>query len=113
MSARPDGHPAGRWLLPLLVVLLVLGHICDLSAFAHLDAHHHAEGSTDQQLTSCDAMPTAASAGQTRTGSIPGVAVALAVIDEAPAHRVAAVVERRAALVDRPPLFLLHAALLI
>jgi len=113
MSARPDGHPARRWLLSLLVVLLVLGHVCDLSAFADLDAHHHTDGSTDQQLSSCDAMPAAASAGETRTGSMPDVAVALTVIDEAPAHRVASIVERRTILVDRPPLFLLHAALLI
>ena len=57
-------------------------------------------------------MPAAASPGQARIAPTPGVAVALPV-DETPARRIASVVEGRAPLIGRPPLFLLHAVLLI
>ena len=113
MITRRHRRAAGRWLLPLLVVLLMLGHVCDLSALAVLDAHHHAHGDGDAQLGSCEAMPAASSTGQARACPAPIVAVAPPVVDEAPARTDASVVEARPGVIDRPPLFLLHAALLI
>ena len=113
MTTRRHRHAAGRWLLPLLVVLLMLGHVCDLSALAALDAHHQTHGDGHAQLGSCEAMPAASSTGQARVCPAPIVAVALPVVDETPVRTGASVVEARPAIIGRPPLFLLHAALLI
>src|SRR5918996_1241656 len=110
--------PAARWLLSFLVVMLVLGHVCELPAYVELASHHHSpEGPADEQLSSCDAVTATSNSGhyqvhyQVWTGL--DMAVALPVIDAAPVGRTLQSVEDPARLPSRLPLFLLHAALLI
>jgi hypothetical protein len=104
---------AWRWLLSLLVVLLVLGHLCDLEAFAALADHHASPAAdhTDELLSPCEPAPA--------TSTTPAhVWTALAVSGDVPrAASAPAQVSRRAEtsvrLGHRPPLFLLHASFLI
>ena len=119
--------PAARWLLSFLVVMLVLGHVCELPAYVELASHHHSaegnahehspEGPADEQLSSCDAVTATSNSGhyqvhyQVWTGL--DMAVALPVIDAAPVGRTLQSVEDPARLPSRLPLFLLHAALRI
>ena len=97
----------------MLVLLLVLGHVCDLAAFADLDAHHSVDGHSDEQWSSCDAAPATSSPGHARVWTALEIAAPFPAADSAPAHRPARFPEDSAALVDRPPLFLLYASLLI
>jgi hypothetical protein len=97
----------------MLVVLLVLGHVCDLAAFAHLDAHHAADGHADEQLGPCEAVPVTSSPGHTQVWAPLESAMALPVAGVVPDRRVVSFSEDPATLADRPPLFLLYASLLI
>jgi hypothetical protein len=108
-------------LFPLLAVLLVLGHVCDLPAYAETagaphsaeDSHHHSDGQEREQLTSCDPVSATSSPGYTHPYVGLGTARALPASGSISAHPVARSFEDRATLLVRPPLFLLHAALLI
>lgn len=104
---------AWRWLLPLLVVLLVLGHVCDLEAFAELADHHATAtgGHTDELLSTCDAAPATPSSAPTLVWVALDVLASLPTVGAAPVreHRPS---ETSSRVVHRPPLFLLHASLL-
>jgi hypothetical protein len=128
MLGLPGRIPAARWLFSVLVVMLVLGHVCDLPASVVAASHHHSaagethdqshEGPTGEQVSSCDAATAASNSShfhvqnQGRTGI--DVAAAVPVIDAPPP-----VTETLQAFKDpgklrgRLPLFLLHASFLI
>ena len=121
---------ARRWLFPVLVLFIVLGHACDLPAYVDVvDASHAAEKShysgddghhvlgdghhSDEQALSCGAATATSSPGQPRVATAPGISVLLQVNYPAPSRRVAQSLEDPAKFAVRPPLFLLHASLLI
>ena len=110
-----------RWLLPVLALLLVLGHACEWSAYATVaitphpaeasgHASHH---SADDPELSCDPVDALTTSGPTAMAPILGAAQVVA-LDSLPQGR--PVAESRQGS-GRPagklPLFLLHAALLI
>jgi hypothetical protein len=113
MPSFVDRLPATHWLLPLLVVILVLGHFCELPAYVELVSHHLAEGNADEQLSSCDAVTATSISGHSQVWTGLDMAVALPVIDAAPMRGTPQSVEDPAKLPSRLPLFLLHASLLI
>lgn len=124
-----QGSSARRWVLPVIVILLVLGHACELPAYADLvgsfhaageshhssDGHHHSSDGhhTGSQELSCDAVSATSSLGQPQVAAAPELSVASPVNDPAPARMVARPFEGPAKFAVRPPLFLLHASLLI
>lgn len=113
MPSTVDRLPATRWLLPLLVVILVLGHVCELPAYVELASHHSAEGDAGEQLSSCDAVTATSSSGHSQVWTGLDMAVALPVIDAAPVGTTPRSFKDPAKLPGRLPLFLLHASLLI
>ena len=116
-------HLASLWFLPMLVVLLVVGHLCDLTAYAGTpvsshaaeSSHHSADGHGGEQLaSSCDAVNATSSPGYSHhlyTGA--ELSVGLTAIKSTPARSAPRSFEDPARLRIRPPLFLLHASLLI
>jgi hypothetical protein len=96
----------------MLVGLLLLGHVCDLSAFAPVDAHHSVDhhGDGHEQISSCDTMPATPSPVHAHVWTVLDLGPA---VQMPPARLAARPVDRPASLADRPPLFLLHASLLI
>jgi hypothetical protein len=105
-----------RWLVVILGVLLALGHACELptlaAAVSHAaeDDHHHG----DEALITCDAVGVPSSAGSVHAdGAALGPAEILAAVVPVPSRpgRASAAVAERVR--SRPPLFLLHASLLI
>jgi hypothetical protein len=105
---------AWRWLLSLLVVLLVLGHLCDLEAFADLADHHAspAAGHTDELLSPCDPAPATSSPTPAQVWTVLAASddVPMVAPGPAPPSRRSQISAR---LADRPRLFLLHASFLI
>ena len=106
----------------MLVVLLVLGHACELPAYADLvgsshaadEPHHSSDGHhPGERLDSCDTVGVTSSPGHLEQGAALEVTVALPADELAPARLVARSFESPARLIVRPPLFLLHASLLI
>jgi hypothetical protein len=108
-----DRVPGTRWLLAILVVILVLGHVCELPAYVELASHHSAEDKADDQLSSCDAVASTSSSGHSQVSTGFDVAPALQLVDAAPMRRTPQSFEDPANLPSRLPLFLLHASLLI
>jgi hypothetical protein len=110
---------ASRWFAPMLVFLLVLGHACELPAFADFvshaaeDAHHSADHHADENLISCDAVGLPSSTGHLQVGPSVEVAVALPVARSVPVRLIISSPEDAKRLPSRPPLFLLYASLLI
>ena len=111
---------APRWLVPTLVLFLVLGHICELPAYGEFalqatEAAHHAAGDhADEHLTPCDpAVAVPSSTGYLQVGPTLGVAESLAVAELVPAPLDSSSREDSRTPPSRPPLFLLHASLLI
>src|SRR5262245_8353804 len=110
---------ASRWFAPVLAFLLVLGHACELPAFADLvshaaeDAHHSADHHADEDLISCDAVGVPSSTGYLQVGPSLDVAVALPVARPAPVRAIIASPDVSNRLLSRPPLFLLYVSLLI
>lgn len=108
-----------RWLAPVLVFLLVLGHACELPALAELvsnateDTHHSADHHADENLISCDAVGVPSSTGHLQLGSGLGVAEVLPVPRQVPVRLIMPSQEGSKRLPSRPPLFLLHASFLI
>lgn len=94
-------------------MVLVLGHVCELTAYVELVSHHSAEGNADEQLSSCDAVTAMSSSGQSLVWTGLDMAVALPVIDASPVCRTPQSFEDPDKLPNRLPLFLLHASLLI
>jgi hypothetical protein len=113
MPTLVDRLPASRWLLPILVVILILGHVCELPAYVELVSHHSAKGSADEQLSSCDAATVTSSSSHSQVWTWLDMAVALPIIDASPVRRMPQFFEDPAKLPNRLPLFLLHASLLI
>ena len=111
-----------RWVLPSLVVLLVLGHACELPAYPDLiewshaageshhsdDAHHAGEPSL-----SCEPATAMPGSGQPLVPSVLEISVVPEVTEPAPAWLVTRSLEGFVRLASRVPLFLLHASLLI
>jgi hypothetical protein len=110
---------ASRCLVPILAFLLVLGHACELPAFADLmshaaeDAHHSADHHADEDLISCDAVGLPSSAGYLQVGPSVEGAVALPVARSVPVRLLISSSDDSNRLPSRPPLFLLYASLLI
>lgn len=108
-----------RWLVPTLAFLLVLGHACELPAFADLvshaaeDAHHSADHHADEDVISCDAVGLPSSTGYLQVGPSIEVAVALPVARSVPVRLIISLPEDSKRLPSRLPLFLLYASLLI
>jgi|RhiMetdeSRZDD1v2_1073273.scaffolds.fasta_scaffold204044_2 hypothetical protein len=110
-----------RWLLPVLVALLVLGHACELAAYAELVSHRgtaphapapveHADG--DDHALTCDATVVTTAKSPSKAAPVlavmsaaPGLA---SVVPPAPA-----LPARTAKVATGPPLFLLLSSLLI
>ena len=113
MRSFIDRLPATRWLLAILVVILVLGHVCELPAYVELVSHHPAEGTSGEQLSPCDAVTVTSSAGHSQMWAGLDMAVSLPIIDASPVRRTPQAFEDPAKLPNRLPLFLLHASLLI
>ena len=112
---------ARRWALPILVLLLVLGHACELPAYADLvgtshaaeESHHAGDGHHGDELTlSCDPTSATSVPGQPQVVA-PEFLVVSPVDDPAPARMAARSFEGPLKFAGRPPLFLLHASLLI
>jgi hypothetical protein len=108
-----------RWLVPMLTVFLVLGHACELPALADLvshtteDAHHSAGDHADENLISCDAVGVPSSTGYLQLGPSLDVAEVLPVASLVPVRVISSSRDGSSRLPSRPPLFLLHASLLI
>ena len=108
-----------RWLVPTLAFLLVLGHACELPAFADLvlhgteDAHHSADHHADENLISCDAVGLPSSTGYLQVVPSLDVAVALPGARPVPVRLIVSSPDDSNRLPSRPPLFLLYASLLI
>ncbi len=107
----------------LLVMLLVTGHVCDLTAYVERVAplheaehsHHPGEGHGSEELTSCDAVDAIPSSPNCiEFGTGPDVLVAaLDTVVEPTVRSAGQCLESGATIPNRPPLFLLHASLLI
>jgi hypothetical protein len=107
------------WVVAILVLLLVLGHACELPALTDLtvpateSAHHHeTDDHSDASQIVCDAVSVANTASS-QVG--PGLDVLGAVSAFCPVgvRLVGAVPRASTRLPSRPPLFLLHSSLLI
>lgn len=117
-----DRFPGRQWLLPVLVMLLVLGHACELPAYADLavsshateTSHHSGDGHAEAELISCDAVGVVSSANcsPVRTGL--DISVERPVVEPLVVRAVVArSLDGDAKLAVRPPLFLLFASFLI
>ena len=110
---------ASRWLVPMLAFLLVLGHACELPAFADFlshaaeDTHHSADHHAGEDLISCDAVGLPSSTGYLQVGPSVEVALALPVARSVPVRLLISSPDESKRLPSRPPLFLLYASLLI
>ncbi len=106
-------------LVPILVLFLVLGHTCDLPAYADLvshadeDARHSAHEHADENLISCDGVAVPSNTGYLQVGPGLDVAQALPVASPVPVRLVTSSREDPKRLPSRPALFLLYASLLI
>lgn len=121
MMCRRRFVAAPRWLLPLLALLVVLGHACELPAYVNLvasaqpteDAGHHTHGQTHETELLCDPVDVAASTGSVEARPALGAAQATFLDSVLPVQLRIASVEGSTRPPSRPPLFLLHASLLI
>jgi hypothetical protein len=122
MVHRDCSVPAPRWLLPLLALLLVLGHACELPAYADLvmsphlpeGAAHGADDHAHDPQMSCDPVDVLASSGAPQVGPDLGAAQVAPFGSPVPVRLLAVSLEGSKRLPSRPPpLFLLHASLLI
>jgi hypothetical protein len=108
------------WLLPLLVLALVLGHVCELPAYVELGSHHHSdgphhstEGNGHEQQGFCDAVTAPSTSSQVHHVWTGFDVVARPAVDAAPVLRSLGSFGKPAKRVSRLPLFLLHSSLLI
>jgi hypothetical protein len=109
------------WLLPWLVVILVLGHVCELPAYAELVSHHHSDAAHHSSADSsegepglCDAVTASSTSGQLHhvwTGL--AVVAILPAVAAPPAGWMPPSFEAPSRLASRVPLFLLHSSFLI
>jgi hypothetical protein len=104
----------------MIAFLLVLGHACELPAFADLvshagaDAHHSADHHANEDLISCDeAVGLLSSTAYLQVGPSLDVVDALPVARAFSARLIPSAPEDPDRLPSRPPLYLLYASLLI
>lgn len=109
-----------RGLLPLLVVILVLGHVCELTASVEFESHHHSDGSDHStgdnshgQPGLCDAVTAVTSVQYHPLWTGLDMAVTLLVVDASPFGRTLQSFGKPAKLASPLPLFLLHSSFLI
>jgi len=107
------------WLVAILVSLLVLGHACELPALADLampateSTHHHeTDHHSDENQIVCDAVGVPNTV-YSQVGPGLDALGAISVASPVPIRLVGAALRGSARLPSRPPLFLLHASLLI
>ena len=113
---------APRWLLPLLAFLVVLGHACELPAYVNLvvsahsteDTGHHTHDQTHEAQISCDPVDAVTTTtGSAEARPVLGAAPAIPLAGSLPVRQVITSLTDATRLPSRPPLFLLHASLLI
>ena len=108
-----------RWLVPMLAFLLVLGHACELPAFADLvlhgtaDAHHSAGSHPDENLISCDAVGVPSSSGYVQLSPSLDSVVVLPIAGPIPVRLIISSADDSKRFRSGPPLFLLYASILI
>ena len=111
-----------RWLFPLLVLFLVLGHVCELPAYTDLavsshptsdDHRHAADHDADTAQISCDAVDVLSSTSSAHGRPSLDVTAALPVASPVPVRFVTSSLDDSKRLPSRTPLFLLYASLLI
>jgi hypothetical protein len=109
-----------RWALPFLVVLLVLGHVCDLPAFGDVASHaagesHHPDGGHHggEQALSCEPATATTGSGHPVAAAPIGVSIASRLHDPVAARNAGRFFADPAEPSRRQPLFLLHLSLLI
>jgi hypothetical protein len=107
------------WLVAILVSLLVLGHACELPALADLampvaeSTHHHeTDHHSDETQIVCDVVGVP-NPGYSQVGAGLDALEVISVAGPVPVRLVGAAPRGSARLASRPPLFLLHASLLI
>jgi len=107
------------WLVAILVSLLVLGHACELPALADLampateSTHHHeTDHHSDGNQIVCDAVGVP-NTGYSQVGAGLDALGVISVAGPVPVQLVDAAPRGSTRLPSRPPLFLLHASLLI
>jgi len=113
--------PAPRWLLPLLSLLLVLGHACELPAYAdlviaphlHEGGGHAADDHAHEAQMSCDPVDVLARSGAFQVGPDLAAAQVVPLAGPVPVRPLTVSLKDSKRLPSRPPLFLLHASLLI
>lgn len=121
MLHRNGPRSAPRWLLTVMVALLVLGHVCELPAFAGLVVSPHspegrsADGHGHEPEMSCDPVDAVSNTTPVRMmGPALEIAKADSVTSSVPGGLVtAASIQPSVRRPSRPPLFLLYASLLI
>lgn len=106
------------WLVATLVAMLILGHVCDLPAFANLAVHtvgpshhHEAEHRSDDSRISCG-VGDATNTTYADVRVLQPVAIG-SISDPVPMCTTEVMAQGSIALLSRPPLFLLHSTLLI
>ena len=121
MILRDSLQSAPRWLLTIMVALLVLGHVCELPAYAELVIPTHstegrsADGHGHEPEMSCDPVDAVSNTTPVQVmGPVLGFAQALPATSLVLGWLVTpSSIERSTRLPSRPPLFVLYASLLI
>jgi hypothetical protein len=119
---HPNRFPsAAGWLLPLLTLLVVLGHVCELPAYLDLVASpHHTEGASHsahdrghESEMSCDPVDVLASTTFVELSPVLSATQVVPLRGVLPVRLAAETLENSTGSPSRPPLFVLHASLLI
>lgn len=104
----------------VLTFLILLGHLCELpaiatvAAHAHETEHHSSDHHADENEAACDAVPGVQPT--THVHSNTGVDVSARshpIVPTVALHVLSATIRDPDTVGERPPLFLLHAVLLI
>ena len=121
MVHRGRSRSVSRWLLTIMATFLVLGHVCELPAYAALVIPAHAtedasaDGHEHEAEVSCDpvdAVSNTTSLVQV-TSPLLELTQALPVVSWVPDLVTPSSIESSTRLPSRPPLFVLYASLLI
>jgi hypothetical protein len=121
MVRRDCPRSAPRWLLTIMSALLVLGHVCELPAYAGLVIPPHstegrsADGHGHEPEMACDPVDAVSNTTPVQVmGPVLEIAQALPATRPVPGGLVrASSIERSTRLPSRTPLFMLYASLLI
>lgn len=121
MILRDSLQSASRWLLTIMVALLLLGHVCELPAYAGLVIAPHssdgrsADGHGHETEVSCDPVDAVSNTTPVQVmGPVLAFAQALPATSPVLGWLVTpSSIERSTRRPSRPPLFVLYASLLI